>query len=298
MDLPQYGPGTGLLAWTECCCISDSLQSTMLSCLSLDQSRPDHLSMFSKGLLVALTQTLPCCSVSRWSRLLRALRALIDSDRLYVPFSLEYVDYLPLLDLRRFSCELRLSVLLLRVFQLLCGSSCTHWLSSEGWGHVSRLYAHAIRDMMNSLNAELPLPSSGALSVTAPSPPKTQHFNGSSTLGKVSTEPLTELEQAAQCPLKSKGVNAVPSQEVLFVLSQIFCHVQHIQVMMPGGQCEPLFLCSLEILSHYEAVMAAFPDSSSSLERMNTRHFFTTITDNLENQEMKAVLQQKITQLV
>lgn len=68
--------------------------------------------------------------------------------------------------------------------------------------------------------------------------------------------------------------------------------------MMPGGQCEPLFLSSLEILSHYEAVMAAFPDSSSPLESSNTRHFFTTITDNLQDLEMKAVLQQKISQLV
>lgn len=67
---------------------------------------------------------------------------------------------------------------------------------------------------------------------------------------------------------------------------------------MPGGQCEPLFLCSLEILSHYEAIMSAFPDTSTLLESDNTRHFFSTITDNLQDQEMKAVLQQKIAQLV
>lgn len=67
---------------------------------------------------------------------------------------------------------------------------------------------------------------------------------------------------------------------------------------MPGGQSEPLFLSSLEILSLYEAIMANFPESSSPLESSNTRHFFTTITDNLENAEMKAVLQQKISQLV
>lgn len=59
-----------------------------------------------------------------------------------------------------------------------------------------------------------------------------------------------------------------------------------------------MFLCSLEILSHYEAVVAAFPDASTPLENDNTRHFFSTITDNLHNQEMKAVLQQKIAQLV
>uniref|UniRef100_A0A4W6BJ47 Gem (nuclear organelle) associated protein 4 n=1 Tax=Lates calcarifer TaxID=8187 RepID=A0A4W6BJ47_LATCA len=234
LDLPQYSQGSGLLAWMECCSISDSLRSTMLSCLLLDQRQPDHVNMFSKGLLVALTQTLPWCSVSQWSRLLGALRELITSGRLHVPFSLEYVDYLPLLDLRRFSCELRLSVLLLRVLQLLCGSSCSHWLLADGWAHVA---------------------------------------------AKLSRDSLKEAE-------------------VLFVLSQLFCHVQHIQVMMPGGQCEPLFLASLEILSHYEAIMTGFPDSSTPLESDNTRHFFSTITDNLENQEMKAVLQQKIAQLV
>uniref|UniRef100_A0A3Q4HGR3 Gem (nuclear organelle) associated protein 4 n=1 Tax=Neolamprologus brichardi TaxID=32507 RepID=A0A3Q4HGR3_NEOBR len=257
VDLPSYGLGTGLLAWMECSSISDSLQSTMLSCLTLDQHKPDHVSMFSKGLLVALTQMLPWCSVSQWSRLLRGLRELITSSRLHVPFSLEYVDFLPLLDLRKFSCELRLSVLLLRVLQLLCGSSCSDWLSANGWAHVGRLYAHAVRDMMNSLRAKLPLPSSD-----------------------------------------SNPTLICPNQEVLFVLSQLFCHVQHVQVMMPGGQCEPLFLSSLEILSQYEAIMAAFPNSCTPLECDNTRHFFSTISDNLENPEMKAVLQQKIAQLV
>ncbi|XP_029373327.1 gem-associated protein 4 [Echeneis naucrates] len=287
LDLPQYGPGSGLLAWMECCSVSDSLQSTMLSCLSLDQRQPDHVSMFSKGLLVALTQTLPWCSVSQWTRLLGALRQLIASGRLHVPFSLEYVDFLPLLDLRRFSCELRLSVLLLRAFQLLCGSSCSDWLSADGWAHVGRLYAHAVREMMSSVKAKLPLPSSGAWTVSASMSPKAPTSRDSN--------PLKGKESPA---LKSEEGETVPSQEVLFVLSQLFCHVQHIQVMMPVRQCESLFLSSLEILSHYEAIMADFPESSSPLESDNTRHFFTTITDNLENQEMKVVLQQKIAQLV
>ncbi|KAK1900177.1 Gem-associated protein 4 [Dissostichus eleginoides] len=273
VDLPQYGQGTGLLAWMECCCASDSLRTTMLSRLSLDQRRADHVGMFSKGLLVAVTQTLPWCSVSQWGRLLGVLRELITSARLHVPFSLE-----------RFSCELRLSVLLLRVLQLLCGSSCSDWLSAEGWGHVGRLYAHAVREVMNSVRAKLPLPASAPLTVSTP--------------------PKISKELCQKSPLKSKESHmeeegeTAPCQEVLFVLSQLFCHVQHIQVMMPGGQCEPLFLCSLEILSHYEAIMAAFPHSSSSLESDNTRHFFSTITDNLQSQEMKAVLQQKIAQLV
>ncbi|XP_040901663.1 gem-associated protein 4 [Toxotes jaculatrix] len=301
LDLPQYGQGSGLLAWMECCCISDSLQSTMLSCLSLDQRRPDHVSMFSKGLLVALTQTLPWCSISQWSRLLGALRELITSGRLHVPFSLEYVDYLPLLDLRRFSCELRLSVLLLRVLQFLCGSSCSHWLSVDGWAHVGRLYAHAVRDVINSVRAKLPLPSSASM---PPKTPACRDSNPSCASVKASKMSKDSVKEAESPPLKSREsqmdeeVDTVPSQEVLFVLSQLFCHVQHVQVMMPGGQCEPLFLSSLEILSHYEAIMAAFPGSSSPLESDNTRHFFSTITDNLENQEMKVVLQQKIAQLV
>uniref|UniRef100_A0A3P8RXI8 Gem (nuclear organelle) associated protein 4 n=1 Tax=Amphiprion percula TaxID=161767 RepID=A0A3P8RXI8_AMPPE len=302
LDLPSYGPGTGLLAWMECCCISDSLQSTMLSRLSLDQHKPDHVNMFSKGLLVALTQTLPWCSVSQWSRLLKALKELILSSRLHIPFSLEYVDYLPLLDLRRFSYELRLSVLLLRVLQLLCGSSCSDWLSVDGWAHVGRLYTHAVRDVINSMRAKLPLPSSGASTVSASVSPKRPASRGSNpSLTPVKASNMSEDHQTEDSPLISQESHiekTAPSQEVLFVLSQLFCHVQHVQVMMPGGQCEPLFLSSLEILSHYEAIMAAFPESCSPLESDNTRHFFSTITDNLENQEMKAVLQQKIAQLV
>ncbi|KAG8002261.1 Gem-associated protein 4 [Nibea albiflora] len=292
LDLPQYGQGTGLLAWMECCSISDSLQSTMLSHLSLDQRQLDHVNMFSKGLLVALAQILPWSSISQWTRLLRGLRELITSGRLHVPFSLEYVDYLPLLDLRRFSCELRLSVLLLRVLQLLCGSSCSHWLPVDGWGHVGRLYSHAVREMINSVRDKLPLPS--------PKTPASKDSDPSCTSitsPKLSKDSQKDLNQADDSQMEEE-VGSVPSQEVLFVLSQLFCHVQHIQVMMPGGQCEPLFLSSLEILSHYEAVMAAFPDSSSPLESDNTRHFFSTITDNLQSQEMKSVLQQKIAQLV
>lgn len=206
----------------------------MLSRLSLDQSRPDHVGMFSKGLLVALTQTLPWCSVSQWTRLLRVLRELIASGRLHVPFSLEYVDYLPLLDLRRFSCDLRLSVLLLRVLQLLCGSSCSHWLSVDGWAHVGRLYAHAVREMMNSVRAKLPLPSSGALTVSASTPPKTPASPDSSPPIKAPKMSKDSLKGGS--PLRSKEsqmeeeVETVLSQEVLFVLSQLFCHVQHIQV--------------------------------------------------------------------
>lgn len=237
MDLPQYGHGTGLLAWMECCTISDSLQSAMMSHLSVDRRQPDHVNMFSKGLLVALTQTLPWCSLSQWSRLLRALTELIASACLHVPFSLEYVDFLPLLDFRRFSCDLRLSVLLLRVLQLLCGASCSDWLAAEGWAHVGRLYAHAVREIMNSVRAKLPLPSSGAsLSTKTPTPRDSKPSCPSVKVPKMSKGTQMDTDQDNGSPLRTREsqmeeeVDTVPSKEVLFVLSQLYCHVQHIQV--------------------------------------------------------------------
>lgn len=208
----------------------------MLLHLAVDQRRIDHVTMFSKGLLVALTQTLPWCSLSQWSRLLRVLRELITSGCLHVPFSLEYVDYLPLLDLRRFSCELRLSVLLLRALQLLCGSSCSHWLKAGGWAHVGRLYALAVKETMASLRAKLPH-SSVAASIcptTAVSgDPNSSHTSVKSPKMSIDSQRNFGQEYGSaesKTSQEEEEVDSVPSQEVLFVLSQLFCHVQHVQV--------------------------------------------------------------------
>ncbi|XP_056612942.1 gem-associated protein 4 [Triplophysa dalaica] len=260
LHLPQYGQGTGLLAWLECCTLSDSVHKTMMDALSLNLLKPDEVNMFSKGLLVAVSQILPWCTAGEWDRLLKVLQELLQSNKLYVPFSLEYVDFLPLLDLRSFSVELRLSVFLLRIFQLLCSPSCSDWLLPKGWVHTGRLYATAMRGVINVVCEKLPMPS---------------------TTGS----PKSTVEKSGAC-----------SQEVLFVLGQLFCHVLHVQVMIPG-QPEALFLCALEILTHYEAVLSAFPDSCTALQGLNTRHFFTTIADNLQCTDMKAVLHQKIAQL-
>lgn len=230
MDLPQYGLGTGLLAWMECCAVSDPLQATMLSCLSLDQSRADHMSMFSKGLLVALTQTLPWCSVPQWIRLLRLLRELIATSRLHAPFSLEYVDFLPLLDLRKFSCDLRLSVLLLRVLQLLCGSSCSGWLEADGWAHVGRLYAHAVKEIVGSVRAKLPSSSTKALVSKEAATKHPKKSDGS----QCDLNPADGALEITDSQMEEE-VDVVPSQEVLFVLSQLFCHVQHIQVRISSS---------------------------------------------------------------
>lgn len=304
LELAQYGQGSGLLAWMECCCVSDALRSTMLSRLCLDHRQPDHVNMFSKGLLVAVAQTLPWCSLSEWRRVLGVLRELLDSGLLHTPYSLEYVDYLPLLDLRRFSSPLRLSVLLLRALQFLCGSSCDGWLPAQGWAHVGRLYAHAMRETLEVLRTELALSSSSSSDPTSvsPKPPKINPRTPQSAEVQASPEESSSSphRKSTKCPLlpaEEQGRGAHLSAEILFVLGQLFCHVQHVQVMMPGGRCEALFLCALEILSLYESVMASYPDSSTALESANTRHFFTTITDNLESLEMKVVLHQKIAQL-
>lgn len=246
---PQYGQGTGLLAWLECCCLSDYIQDTMLRSLSLNLNNPEDVNMFSKGLLVAVTQILPWCTCREWVRLLNVLDELLQSDKLYVPYSVEYVDYLPLLDLYSFAGELRMSVFLLRIFQLLCGCSCADWLPLRAWSHVGKLYATAVQRIISSLKDKI--------------------------------------------PLKSTTASGTHSQEILFVMTQLYCHVVHVQVMMPG-QPEPLFLCALDILSQYDAVLAAYPKSSTALQTANTKHFFTTITDNLQCKDMKHVLHQKI----
>lgn len=258
--LPHYGQGTGLLAWIECCCLSDHIREIMLDSLCLNLLNPEEVTMFSKGLLVAVSQVLPWCTVGEWQRILKVLHDLLQSDKLHVPYSLEYVDFLPLLDLRSFAHELQVSVFLLRMFQLLCGSSCAGWLPPQGWAHVGRLCATAMRGIIDSVKNKVPLLST----TTSPK----SHIMSSGNLSK----------------------------EVLFVLTQLFCHVLHVQVMMPG-QPEPLFLCALDILSHYEAVMSAYPKSSTALQLANTRHFLTTITDNLQCTDMRAVLHQKIAQL-
>lgn len=256
LDLSPYGQGTGLLAWLECCAISDSLQSTMTSSLAVDRGQLDHVIMFSKGLLVALTQMLPCCSLSEWSRLLRVLGELIATERLHVPFSLEYVEYLPLLDLRRFSGVLRQSVFMLRVFQLLCGSSCSHWLSAEGWAHVGRLYSHAVRAMMSTVRVRLPLPTPASVAFPkAPAPTETDPSSSPGNLPKGDEKHDGVPEKSSLFTRDSQmEEETAPSREVLFVLSQLFCHVQHVQV--------GLFKCTAadiaQVCARYTSVVSDF----------------------------------------
>ncbi|NXH33788.1 GEMI4 protein, partial [Myiagra hebetior] len=152
-SLPAYGPGSGLLAWMECCCVSPALRDAMLALLTLNVDNPEEVNLFSKGFLVALIQVLPWCSQGEWKRLAPALEQLLQQRVLHVPYTLEYVQHMPLLNLRPFACHLQLSVLFLRAFQLLCSSSCSSWLPPEAWPHVVQLYCSSLTDLLASLKA-------------------------------------------------------------------------------------------------------------------------------------------------
>ncbi|XP_009956188.1 PREDICTED: gem-associated protein 4 [Leptosomus discolor] len=155
--LPAYGPGSGLLAW--CCCLSTALRETMLTLLTVNVDNPEEVNLFSKGFLVALIQVLPWCSRSEWKRLTHVVENLLQRQVLHVPYTLEYVQYMPLLNLRPFACYLQFSVLFLRGFQLLCSSSCSTWLPAEAWLHVVQLYCGSLTDLLGSVKSTAGPPS-------------------------------------------------------------------------------------------------------------------------------------------
>ncbi|EQB78286.1 component of gems 4 [Camelus ferus] len=148
---PGYGPGTGLLAWVECCCMSSGLSERMLALLVVDVGNPEEVRLFSKGFLVALVQVMPWCSPHEWQYLQRLTRRLLEKQLLHVPYSLEYIQFMPLLNLKPFAQEFQLSVLLLRAFQFLCSQSCRNWLPMEGWTHVVRLLCNSLTNLLDSV---------------------------------------------------------------------------------------------------------------------------------------------------
>ncbi|XP_031324350.1 gem-associated protein 4 isoform X2 [Camelus dromedarius] len=148
---PGYGPGTGLLAWVECCCMSSGLSERMLALLVVDVGNPEEVRLFSKGFLVALVQIMPWCSPHEWQYLQRLTRRLLEKQLLHVPYSLEYIQFMPLLNLKPFAQEFQLSVLLLRAFQFLCSQSCRNWLPMEGWTHVVRLLCNSLTNLLDSV---------------------------------------------------------------------------------------------------------------------------------------------------
>lgn len=152
--VPAYGAGSGLLAWMECCCISTALREQMLSLLTVDVDNPEEVNLFSKGFLVALIQVLPWCSHSEWKRLTQVIESLLQRQVLHVPYTLEYVQYMPLLNFKPFAHYLQFSVLFLRGFQLLCSSSCSSWLPAEAWQHVVRLYSNSLTDLLGSVKRD------------------------------------------------------------------------------------------------------------------------------------------------
>ncbi|XP_059829383.1 gem-associated protein 4 [Hypanus sabinus] len=155
LNLPQYGPGTGLLAWMECCSVSTHMMEQMLSHLVIDAKNDEEVNMFTKGFLIALIQLLPWCSSGEWKRLNHVVKSLLQRELLHVPFTLEYVHYLPLLNLRPFAHHLQFSQLLLRAFQLICSCSCSDWLPTSGWKYVARQCASSVTDILESVKCKL-----------------------------------------------------------------------------------------------------------------------------------------------
>uniref|UniRef100_S4RNF5 Gem (nuclear organelle) associated protein 4 n=1 Tax=Petromyzon marinus TaxID=7757 RepID=S4RNF5_PETMA len=258
-DSSLYGPGTGLLAWIECCRVSDGLAEQMIKSLHVDQTQPEEVNLFSKGFLLVVTQILPECTLTEWRRVVRVMCRLLEARVLHVPVTLEYVQFLPLTDLRPFSVALRVSQLLLRVFQLLCGSSCAGWLSHAGWAHAVSLAAGTFVDMMREFG--------------------TRRSNAA---------PRGTCE----------GVAGVSSPEGIgFAACQLFCHALHIMAMVKVDHCESLFLAALEILSTVEGARGAADSSCSTLEQANQKQFLEAIAENAAVPEHRATLLQKISQL-
>eukprot|EP00062_Callorhinchus_milii_P015354 gi/632965507/ref/XP_007898926.1/ PREDICTED: gem-associated protein 4 [Callorhinchus milii] len=252
LHLPQYGPGTGLLAWMECCCISTHMMEQMLSHLTVNVNNIDELNMFSKGFLVALIEVLPWCSSSEWKRLNHVVRSLLQRELLHVPYTLEYVHHMPLLNLRPFAHHLQFSQLLLRAFQLICSCSCADWLPTAGWKHVVRQCAGSMSDILESV----------------------------------------------KCKVKAHGTqNHDASQEAVFVIMQLFCHLLHIMVMTPSGTSDSLYFVSLELLSQYETLALASTSTTGLLNKVNEKHFLQTIAENLPDEEQRSTLLQKISKL-
>ncbi|XP_075709035.1 gem-associated protein 4 [Rhinoderma darwinii] len=258
LRLPEYGAGTGLLAWMECCCTSGEMKDLMLSLLCVNTEDPEEVNLFSKGFLVAMVQVLPWCSSTECKLLSQVVVSLLKRQLLHVPYSLEYVQFMPLLNLRPFAYDLQFSVLLLRGFQLLCSSSCSNWLTFDGQKHIARLYSVCISDMLDALKQQL-------------------------------------AEYNLQVHKVEKEADYV--QEVLFIYSQVFCHVLHVTAMMPENSCEPLFFLSLEILSLYESLRANDTSKNRTLRQANERHFLKSITENVSNEHHRATLMQKINKL-
>ncbi|KAE8624974.1 hypothetical protein XENTR_v10006113 [Xenopus tropicalis] len=258
LQLPEYGPGTGLMAWLECCCISAEMKNQMLSLLSVNSKDPEEVNLFSKGFLVAMIQVLPWCSSTECKLVAEVVRHLLKRRLLHVPYTLEYVQHMPLLNLRPFAYNLQFSVLLLRGFQLLCSSSCSDWLPFEGHKHIARLYTNCIFDILEAVK---------------------QQISGNKN--------ETQTERKEQDYV----------QEASFFYMQVFCHVLHIIAMMPDNTCEPLYVLSLEILSLYETLRASDTSTDSFLRRANERHFLKSITENVSDEHHRTTLMQKINKL-
>jgi gem associated protein 4 len=74
----------------------------------------------------------------------------------------------------------------------------------------------------------------------------------------------------------------------------MFCHVLHIMAMLPQGVCEPLYVLALEVLTCYETVSKTNPSVGSLLQKVNEQCFLKSIAENINPEEWRQTLLQKI----
>uniref|UniRef100_UPI00358E80D5 gem-associated protein 4 isoform X2 n=1 Tax=Myxine glutinosa TaxID=7769 RepID=UPI00358E80D5 len=272
----SYGPGTGLLAWLECCAMSSSTVAWEVEhALHLDKNSREEVCAFGKGILLALSQLLPQCTIASWHRVLSLIHRLVLQGALLVPYSPRHARWLPLLDLRPCYGPLCLSQLLVRVFQLLVGNECGNAgrvLSVGGWTHAARLAAITFQEALLLLQKVVGEKSWVADSESFQKVDRGKEELEDSTLTCESllngdTEKTDHLwhhretlhnnvEEKRERRAIKKVESALHAEVACFALSQLFAHMLYLMDLLPPDARQPLFPVSLELLAQAQSSWA------------------------------------------
>uniref|UniRef100_A0A8C4QV01 Uncharacterized protein n=1 Tax=Eptatretus burgeri TaxID=7764 RepID=A0A8C4QV01_EPTBU len=271
----NYGLGTGLLAWLECCAMATSTVAWEVEhALNLDTNSREDVCAFGKGILIALSQLLPQCTIASWHRVLSLINRLVLQGALLVPYSPKHARWLPLVDLRPCYGPLCLSQLLVRVFQLLAGNECGNAgrvLSVGGWTHVARLAAITFQEALHLLQKVVGEKSWVADSESFQKVGREKEELEDSTLIRESSpndytdkpdhlwhheETLhNNMEEKRELPDK-KEESAINAEAACFALSQLFAHTLYLMDLLSPDAQQPLFPVALELLAQAQGTWA------------------------------------------
>jgi len=138
-----YGEGFGLTAWLQCFIVDPNMLPVSCLKFSCNISEQD---MFCNGMVVALTEVLPKCDEDEWHAVIDAVKALLDSNCLYVACPLLEQQFIPFVDLTKCKLPLSLAQLLHRVTNLLRSDCCSNWMLSL-WHQYLQCYVATIRNL-------------------------------------------------------------------------------------------------------------------------------------------------------